>query len=131
MGQSMADGSQLGNSEPTRLLRQEERELILSLLAQVSNNLAIESALSECKVKDMHDGGMGSIRFIRPNASSFGKGLVEARYTDSDGVLVSIALNIDKSGELYELDFWKIDFSPLRRYPTLPDLIVKGPAGPG
>ena len=28
----------------------------------------------------------------------------------------------DEYGELFELDFWKVDFSPLRRYPQPQDL---------
>jgi hypothetical protein len=41
-------------------------------------------------------------------------------------VLVSIAVNSDDRGELYEVDFWKVDFSPLRRYPNATDLRLKG-----
>jgi hypothetical protein len=36
---------------------------------------------------------------------------------DQDGVMVSITINTDQHGELYELDFWKTNFSPLSRYP--------------
>jgi hypothetical protein len=77
------------------------------------------------RVADMHDGGMGSIRFVQPEPQPFGKELAEAQYVDSDGVLVSIALNTDIMGRLFELDFWKVDFSPLRRYPEPSDLVIK------
>jgi hypothetical protein len=76
----------------------------------------------------MNDGGMGSIRFINPPGTelrSIGKALAEAQYTDEDGVPVSIVVNADKNNELYELDFWKVDFSPLRRYPKPEQLIIK------
>jgi len=68
---------------------------------------------------------MGSIRFVQPESRSFGKALVEAQYVDSDGVLVNIAVNTDNNGDLFEVDFWKVDFSPLRRYPKPSDLAVK------
>ena len=68
---------------------------------------------------------MGSIRFVQPEPRSFGKALVEAQYVDSDGVLVSIAVNADNSGDLFEVDFWKVDFSPLKRYPKPSDLVDK------
>ena len=42
---------------------------------------------------------------------------VEVEYVDADGVQVSIVINLDSRGDLYEVDFWKIDFSPLRCYP--------------
>lgn len=60
---------------------------------------------------------MGSIRFEYPTPQFFGKALVEVRYIDCDRIPVSIALNVDQHGRLYEMDFWKVDFSPLKRYP--------------
>jgi hypothetical protein len=45
--------------------------------------------------------------------------LVEAEYVDSDAVLVSIAVNADQTGQPFEIDFWKVDFSPLKQYPNL------------
>jgi hypothetical protein len=58
------------------------------------------------------------------NVEIFGKVLAEAQSTDEDGVSVSIAINADKKGDLFEVDFWKVDFSPLKRYPKLSDLRV-------
>jgi hypothetical protein len=37
-------------------------------------------------------------------------------------VPVSVALNVDQHGELFELDLWKVDFSPLQRIATLGEL---------
>lgn len=83
--------------------------------------------LEACLVEDMQDGGMGSIRFVSHSQRqrAFGRAIAEAEYTDDDGLLVSIAINTDDSGKLYEIDFWKVDFSPLRRYPTRLDLRTK------
>lgn len=41
---------------------------------------------------------------------------------DDDGVSVIIELNVDERDKLFELDLWKVDFSPLRRYPNPEDL---------
>ncbi len=69
---------------------------------------------------------MGSVRFARREGSrSFGAEIARAEYTDDDGVLVSITVNVDENGDLFEIDFWKADFSPLRRYPRPDDLIVE------
>ena len=65
----------------------------------------------------MNDGGMGSIRFDGVDNRKLGKTLIELKYVDDDGIDVSIAVNLDDNGKLYELDFWKVDFSPLRSYP--------------
>jgi hypothetical protein len=118
----MSDSSELIGSPPPRHLRDQERELIRALLSDVSSEAALEGTLSASRVADMEDGGMGSIRFVQPERRSFGQTLVKAQYADSDGVLVSIAVNLDKNGDLFEVDFWKVDFSPLRRYPKPSDL---------
>lgn len=122
MEQSMSDESRFSKSGPQRTLRSEERSLIRSLLSGVYPTAEVESALTECLVVDMQDGGMGSIRFVGSEPRSFGKALVEAQYSDSDGVLVTIAVNADHQGQLFELDFWKVDFSPLMRYPKPSDV---------
>ena len=108
-----------------RKLRDEECELIRSLLSEAPARAALEETLSTSCVADMEDEGMGSIRFVRPEPRSLGKTLAEAQYIDADGVLVSIALNVDQHGNLFEIDFWKTDLSPLRRYPTAPGLSFK------
>lgn len=67
----------------------------------------------------MPDGGMGGIRFLSRSSAPrlFGRRAAEAEYADTDGVTVVISLNVDGQGDLYELDFWKVDFSSLRAYP--------------
>ncbi|MGH9574110.1 MAG: DUF6984 family protein, partial [Candidatus Acidiferrales bacterium] len=90
----MSEESQFGNS-PIRPLRLEERELIRSLLSRVPPDETLTTDLSESLVTDMQDGGMGSIRFVYPQPQLMGKTLIEAQYVDSDGVLVSMALNLD------------------------------------
>jgi hypothetical protein len=116
----MSDESQFTRPEPGRPLRPEEAALIRALLAGVYPAEALEGVLMNSRVADMQDGGMGSIRFL--GSGPFGMALVEAQYLDSDEVLVSIAVNGDKQGQLFELDFWKVDFSPLKRYPNPSDV---------
>jgi hypothetical protein len=118
----MSDESRFNKSGLERPLRSEESALIRRLLSGVYPTAELERALTQSRVVDMQDGGMGSIRFVRSGPRSFGKALVEARYSDSDGVLVSIAVNADRQGQLFELDFWKVDFSPLIRYPKPSDV---------
>ncbi len=116
----MSDASPYNNV--ARMLRTDESDLIRALLGKVYPQEEIERTLADCRVVDMQDGGMGSIRFMGTEPRSFGRVLVEAQYLDSDGVLVSITVNADNHGRLFELDFWKVDFSPLRRYPTPSEL---------
>jgi len=67
---------------------------------------------------------LGRIRFTQPDPRLFGRELLRGEYLDSDGVLVSITLNADDHGDLFELDFRKVDFSALKRYPAPQNVIV-------
>jgi hypothetical protein len=68
----------------------------------------------------MSDGGMGSLRLIGKQSSGgreFGRQLAAVRFIDLDGTIVVATLCADKSGDPFELDLWKTDFSPLKRIP--------------
>ena len=108
-----------------RPLRDEERALMLSMLSRV-RTVKSGSVQAEAQVADMQDGGMGGIRFVSQRSRHFGRELVRGEYHDSDGVLVSIAINADDHGDVFELDFWKVDFSPLKRYPKPEDVVING-----
>jgi hypothetical protein len=106
------------NTQPPmgRKLRQEERRLITALAPSVTTDLG------GVLVVEMRDGHMGSIRFLNPSDRRRSLSIAKAEFVDDDGVSVSIELNIDEKNELFELDFWKVDFSPLRRYPSPEDV---------
>ena len=108
-------------SGTARPLREEEYDLIAALLSGTQSGISVSR---DAPVIDMRDGGMGGIRFVNVLGRWFSKEVASAKYTDSDGVLVSISLNVDNCGEPFEVDFWKMDFSPLKRYPRAEDLVV-------
>lgn len=114
MEQSMSDESRF--TSQARQLREEERELIVSMLSRAHYREPVILPL-ETQVIDMQDGGMGGIRFVRSESRHFGKELARGKYMDADGVPVSITINADDRGGLFELDFWKVDFSALKHYP--------------
>lgn len=72
-------------------------------------------------VTDMNDGGMGSLLFdtTKPHRR-FGRTLVEGWFKDEDGFPVWLFLNLDEEDEIFELDSWKVDFSPRRRLQSRP-----------
>lgn len=116
----MSDQGQNG----LRRLRAEEYSLIRALLGNVKDGEPLLHQLEHAQVRDMNNGGMGSLEFAggrRP----LGRLLVEAEYVDCDGVPVSIALNADQSGRLYELEMWKVDFAPLKEFPTSDRVMIK------
>lgn len=74
-------------------------------------------------VRPMNDGYMGSLRLIINGEDNedriFGEQLSEYHFKDKDGIDVIASLNLDDKGNLFELDIWKTDFSPLIELPDL------------
>jgi hypothetical protein len=98
---------------------------VRTLLQHVSGGEQLVCQLERAQVRDIDDGGMGSLKFAGDERRSLGSCLVEADYLDRDGVPVSIALNADTNGLLYELDMWKVDFAPLQEYPDFEHVMIK------
>jgi hypothetical protein len=99
-----------------RALLEHEAPLVEYLLAKAG----LEAATDRLRVEPMDDGGMGSLRFESDTPDPhFGKELAACEFEDEDGVLVSVTLNVDRGGKLFELDVWKTDFNALRRWPAL------------
>lgn len=73
----------------------------------------------------MNDGGMGSLKFLYDCEYSYGGVIVEAEYIGSDAVEVLISLLRTKENQLYELDVFKGDFSPLKRFPKASQILNK------
>jgi hypothetical protein len=104
-----------------RLLKDEEKALLLELISEKPQAIQFMNALSDALVEEMDDGGMGSLRFCagEEEARHLGSKLAEKEFIDSDGVPVIVTVNLDNRGELYELDIWKVDFSSLKRFPVV------------
>ena len=104
---------------PMRRLREPERTLVGRLLEQEGQNPALLSRLDSMDVQEMPDGGMGSLYFPWPGkdapARRFGRRIAELQFDDADGVPVIASLNVDKDGDLNELDIWKVAFNPVIR----------------
>ena len=107
-----------------RFLRPQEIAVLKWMLSDTEYAAPFVPLLPSLMVTEMNDGGMGSLRFISgfTMGARFGKAIAEAHYTDSDGIPVSITINVDKHGDLFELDVWKVDYSPLKRWPKPEDL---------
>jgi len=105
----------------SRLLRADEKALLAALISKAHGPEDLIKSLSDCRVEEMSDGGMGSLRFSpqdgRPRR--LGERLLDAEFADVDGVPIMVRVNLDDCGELYELDIWKVDFSPVVRFPSV------------
>lgn len=64
---------------------------------------------------------MGSLSLLPKGISEddrlFGQQISEYMFKDEDRIDVIALLNVDKNGNLFELDMWKTDFSPLIKIP--------------
>src|SRR5471030_1011171 len=115
----------LGSQARPRSLRAEEATLIWSMLQAYKDSAALMRQLDIAMVEDMLDGGMGSLRFSSDETRSLGAVVAEADYIDTDGVPVSIVVNVDQKGKLFELDIWKVNFFSLECYPSPEKIAIK------
>ena len=99
-----------------RRLRDDEKQLILRMLGDLPEGKNIVEKIDHYEVEEMDDGGMGSIRVTAPNECKrhFARLLAEIEFGDKDGAPIFVSVIVDSTGEFYELDFWKVDFSPRR-----------------
>jgi hypothetical protein len=116
----------LGRMSIRRRLRKNERDIIVAMLDGNPSHAELMSRLEADAVEDMQDGGMGGIRFFADDKGR--RPSLESRRRNTPTpteCLSAFVLNADAMGALYEIDFWKVDFSPLRRYPLPSDLRLK------
>ncbi len=113
---------------PTHIMQRDftvEEKAVISFLLRAAgkDESYISKFFLETQCCDMTDGRMGSIQFVHlgvnpsSDARKFGGEMSSCHFTDDDGVLVSVVLYADTSGIPFELDVWKVDFSPLIRMP--------------
>ncbi|MES2010790.1 MAG: hypothetical protein V4468_18090 [Pseudomonadota bacterium] len=104
-----------------RRLNDDERTLLAELIAGKPQGTRLLDSLADALVEEMDDGGMGSLRFCASDGTPrcLGEQLTEKELLDIDSVPVMVAINLDNRGGLYELDIWKVDFSPLKRFPIV------------
>lgn len=109
-----------------RTILQREYDLLAGLLGQVGVPHHSVGLCQDLQVEELQDGGMGSLRFhhgeITERERRLGAPLIEGQFYDDDGTLVSLAVNLDDQGRLYELDLWKVDFSPTGKFPEPKDV---------
>jgi hypothetical protein len=105
-----------------REIREEEIVLINYLLLKL--NLEPQNYTLPNLVEEYEGGKMGSIGIGKPNAVYDGD-LIQVDYKDTDGTDVVITLTKDTDNQLLDLDFWKVDFSKLLKYPKPENLVFK------
>jgi hypothetical protein len=106
-------------SDLKRLLSLPELALLLYMLRGKPGFEHLLAVLPTIEVEDIDDGGMGSLRFASTSPTrKIGLRIAEAQFKDEDDVPVLVSLYLDTEGNLYELDSWKVDYTPRRRIPN-------------
>jgi hypothetical protein len=112
-------------NKPRQLL-DSEKQVIIALLQFAPDYAHLINTLEGALVDELDDGKMGGLRFLSKGGGDadrkMGRQIVAGEFNDSDGTLVSITLNVDSEGRLFELDSWKVDFSPLIAWPSPSDI---------
>lgn len=94
-----------------------EGDLLAALVDMLPQAGELRSQMAGALVQEMADGRMGSLRFVGPDDHRKAHKVIAARALDSDGVPLEMSLNLDQYGNLFELDIWKVDFTPLHHLP--------------
>jgi hypothetical protein len=105
-----------------RKIKDDEHLLIKYLIESCGLTIS-EFPISE-NVDEYEGGIMGSINLAGSDPDLYDSDLIQAEYTDSDGIAVIITLTRDKNNRLLDLDFWKMNFSKLIRYPVPEKLTI-------
>ena len=94
-----------------RPLKSIEKIIISTVLS--NSNYSSKVNLDEILVCEMSDGAMGSIEFVSDKKSrAFFADIGKLELIDTDGVPVIAVLSIDQYNDFFQLDIWKVDFSP-------------------
>ena len=105
----------------SRRLKDKELPLVRAIFAKAG--LPVTESL---RVDEMADGGMGSLLFRR-GASITKFAVSEVYFIDEDGILVTAVLNTTAEDQPVELDVWKVDYKPLKRWPTESEILDTPP----
>jgi hypothetical protein len=104
-----------------RMMTKNEYDFLTRVENATGKSLQLLGLSPTVLVEEMEDGGMGSLRFAKTTDGNstrrLGEVFAQGEFNDEDGVPVSFTINLDCDGQLFELDLWRVDFEPLKRFP--------------
>lgn len=105
-----------------RKLRSEEKALLECLLREAEAGSFEPVDADALMAQELNDGGMASIRLLVPGEPERRRTKVrriaDRQFKDIDGIPVLVSLTVDQDRRIIDLDIWKVDFSPVRKFPT-------------
>jgi hypothetical protein len=103
-----------------RRLRKEEIDLIIWMIRGTEESEYINPSLTAVFVEEMRDGGMGSLRVVAEMDRIYSRDLANIELLDKDGIPLWISVYLDTDDNFFELDVWKVDYSRLVQFPSVP-----------
>lgn len=102
-----------------RKIKLEEYKLLKCMLKELKTH---QFEIENLKVVEMLDGGMGSLYIVdsckNREERKMSKSIIERQFYDVDQTPISVSVNIDTEGNLFELDIWRVDFNPIIKFPS-------------
>ncbi|ABF11502.1 DUF6984 family protein [Cupriavidus metallidurans] len=103
-----------------RTLNEAEIVLIRHMLRGTVQEIAIANSLPTCLVEEMTDDGIGSLRFdSNIQARLLCRDICKMEFPDFNAVRNFVTLLLDNYDELFDLNVWNADFSPLKQFPQI------------
>jgi hypothetical protein len=107
-----------------KILPREEKLLEL-LINRASLTLSV--GWEKNLLVEMFNDGLNRLLTLYPKGykeegRKFGKDAGQVEFLDVDGVTVNVSLYLDKNGDLFELDMWKTNDTPLIEIPDVSDM---------
>lgn len=94
---------------------------LLRKLVEISSLFTAEDWEKDLLVKPMVADGMGGLYLYNNNNYThkrvFGKEVSSIEFYDVDSILIVASLYLDNSGDLFELDIFKTDFTMMKEIP--------------
>ena len=107
--------------QPIRKPTEKELKLLELLIGRAGDFNLPQDWKDNLLVQTMEDGGMGSLLLFPygtvKEGRLFGEQVSRFQFRDADGIDVIVSLFVDKGGQLFEIDSWKTNFSPLISVP--------------
>jgi len=110
---------------------EDEDTLIRFLIAKANIDYRMNVILGSYSVQAMKDGRMGSLHIIpdclqNKSDRDVGPMISEIHATDLDNTEVVVSLFLDTDNIPYELDVWKVDFTPIVSISSIINTITQG-----
>ena len=106
---------------PIRQPTPDEHRLLQHFFTALAARGLLPSAdIDWLRVRDMNDGGMGSLELLDAsgNRGKIHRYIADLQYEDLDGVIILVSIVVSRDGTPMEMDSWRVDYGPRQHIPA-------------